>query len=319
MPSSRTSADLSTLVLFVNGRKIEIQNPDPETTLVDFLRRKLHLTGSKQGCGEGGCGACTVMVSRYTPSEDITEYPFKFNSCLTPLCSLHGLAVTTVEGIGNVRGKLHPVQRLIAENHGSQCGFCTPGIVMSMYTLLRNKPRPTQMEIQETFDGNLCRCTGYRPILEGFKTFSVNSCPKGENCCQNRVTSDQDNNYEEFLSPSYDPSQELLFPPELKLLSEKLHKESLRFESPRVTWLSPSSLAKLLAARRAYPECKLVNGNTEIGIETKFKKIIYPVLVSVARIPELSQVEYEQGGIKLGASLPLSRISAVLKAAVAQT
>ncbi|BFZ19801.1 hypothetical protein BsWGS_22840 [Bradybaena similaris] len=245
---------------------------------------------------------------------------FPVNSCLTPLCSLHGLAVTTVEGIGSVRGKLHPIQRLIAENHGSQCGFCTPGIVMSMYTLLRNNPQPTQMEIQETFDGNLCRCTGYRPILEGFKAFSVNSCPMGENCCQNQGTSDHDNrcanNDHEGVPHLYDPSQELLFPPELKILSEKLHRENLRFESPRVKWISPASLAELLAVRRAYPECKLVNGNTEIGIETKFKKITYPVLVSVARIPELCKVQYVEEGVKLGASLSLNRISAELKAAI---
>ena len=92
-------------------------------------------------------------------------------ACLTLLCSVDGLSVTTVEGIGSVRS-LHPVQERIAKSHGSQCGFCTPGMVMSMYTLLRNNPQPSQAEVERAFDGNLCRCTGYRPILDGYKTFT---------------------------------------------------------------------------------------------------------------------------------------------------
>ncbi|KAJ8022062.1 Xanthine dehydrogenase/oxidase [Holothuria leucospilota] len=93
------------------------------------------------------------------------------NSCLTPVCSVHGMAVTTVEGIGTT-AKLHPVQERIAKAHGSQCGFCTPGFVMSMYTLIRNNPKPTMEEIHEALEGNLCRCTGYRPIIDGFRSFS---------------------------------------------------------------------------------------------------------------------------------------------------
>ncbi|XP_023281444.1 xanthine dehydrogenase/oxidase-like, partial [Seriola lalandi dorsalis] len=130
------------------------------------------LTGTKLGCAEGGCGACTVMLSRYqTHTQQLLHYAV--NACLAPLCSLHLVAVTTVEGIGSVARKLHPVQERIARAHGSQCGFCTPGIVMSMYALLRNNPTPKMADVEEAFQGNLCRCTGYRPILEGYKTFTV--------------------------------------------------------------------------------------------------------------------------------------------------
>ncbi|XP_015749134.1 PREDICTED: xanthine dehydrogenase-like, partial [Acropora digitifera] len=94
-----------------------------------------------------------------------------------PLCAVDGMAVTTVEGIGSTKTALHPVQERIAKSHGSQCGFCTPGIVMSMYALLRNNPLPTQKEMESAFEGNLCRCTGYRPILEGFKTFTKVTLP----------------------------------------------------------------------------------------------------------------------------------------------
>uniref|UniRef100_A0A3B5R0H3 Xanthine dehydrogenase n=1 Tax=Xiphophorus maculatus TaxID=8083 RepID=A0A3B5R0H3_XIPMA len=164
---NRTGSD--ELIFFVNGRKIVEKNPDPETTLLTYLRRKLGLTGTKLGCAEGGCGACTVMLSRYQAEPQ----HYAVNACLAPLCSLHLVAVTTVEGIGSVARKLHPVQERIARSHGSQCGFCTPGIVMSMYALLRNNPTPNMADVEEAFQGNLCRCTGYRPILEGYKTFTV--------------------------------------------------------------------------------------------------------------------------------------------------
>ena len=97
---------------------------------------------------------------------------FSLNACLAPLCAMQGMAVTTVEGIGSIKRGLHPVQERLAHMHGSQCGFCTPGIVMSMYTLLRNNPRPSAEAVEHAFAGNLCRCTGYRPILDAYKTFS---------------------------------------------------------------------------------------------------------------------------------------------------
>lgn len=101
-------------------------NPDPECTLLTYLRQTLRLCGTKLGCAEGGCGACTVMVSKFDRISNKVKH-FAVNACLAPVCSMHGLSVTTVEGIGNTRTKLHPVQERIAKAHGSQCGFCTPG------------------------------------------------------------------------------------------------------------------------------------------------------------------------------------------------
>uniref|UniRef100_A0A803SS58 FAD-binding PCMH-type domain-containing protein n=1 Tax=Anolis carolinensis TaxID=28377 RepID=A0A803SS58_ANOCA len=133
---------------------------------------QVRLTGTKYGCGIGGCGACTVMISTYNAdSKKIRHYPA--NSCLLPLCSLYGAAVTTVEGVGTTTTKLHPIQQRLAKCHGSQCGFCTPGMVMSMYSLLRNHPEPSMEQIAAALDGNLCRCTGYRPIMDSFSAFSL--------------------------------------------------------------------------------------------------------------------------------------------------
>lgn len=312
------------LVFFVNGKKVVEKNADPETTLLVYLRRKLGLCGTKLGCGEGGCGACTVMISKYDRLQNKIVH-FSVNACLAPICSLHHVAVTTVEGIGNTQ-KLHPVQERIARSHGSQCGFCTPGIVMSMYTLLRNQPEPTVEEIENAFQGNLCRCTGYRPILQGFRTFAKDGgCCGGSgnnpNCCMNQ-TKDQTVS----LSPSLfnpedfkplDPTQEPIFPPELLRLKDTPQKK-LRFEGERVTWIQASTMEELLDLKAQHPDAKLVVGNTEIGIEMKFKNMLFPLIVCPAWIPELNSVVHGPEGISFGASCPLSLVESVLAEEIAK-
>ncbi|CAL1540379.1 unnamed protein product, partial [Lymnaea stagnalis] len=263
---------------------------------------------------------------------------YAVNSCLAPLCALHGIAVTTVEGIGSVKTKLHPIQRQMAESHGSQCGFCTPGIVMSMYALIRNNPEPDRHQLYDAMDGNLCRCTGYRPILDGLYPFTKESagCPMGENCCRNQTTSqtngcnpsngftngnhvetDSDEEFEQKPQELlYDPTQEPIFPPELKLMSAKLITEYLRFESERCTWLRPTTLDQLLDIKKNYPDCRLVTGNTEIGIETKFKQRHYRILVSPAFVRELRAVKILDNGIQFGASVTLTDMEKHLRKAV---
>ena len=152
------------LVFFVNGKRQDVENADPRWTLLQYLRDVLHLTGTKLGCGEGGCGACTVMLSTHDADKVIRH--ISANACLTPVCALDGIAVTTVEGIGGMKQGLHPIQQRIASAHGSQCGFCTPGIVMALYAKLRADPMATPHELEESMDGNLCRCTGYRSIFD---------------------------------------------------------------------------------------------------------------------------------------------------------
>lgn len=140
-----------------------------------------------RGCGEGGCGACTIVVSQFNPTTK-EIYHASVNACLAPLVSLDGKHVITIEGIGNTKGP-HPTQERVAKSHGSQCGFCTPGIVMSLYALLRNNSEPSEHDMEEAFDGNLCRCTGYRPILDAAHTFSakpacgMSKANGGGGCC----------------------------------------------------------------------------------------------------------------------------------------
>ncbi|KAI5709871.1 hypothetical protein M8J75_003796 [Diaphorina citri] len=326
----------SPLVFFVNGRKVTDADVDPEWTLLYYLRNKLRLCGTKLGCGEGGCGACTVMVSKYDRDKKHIVH-LAVNACLAPICSMHGLAVTTVEGIGSTKTKLHPVQERLAKAHGSQCGFCTPGIVMSMYALLRSLPgKPTMKDMEVALQGNLCRCTGYRPILEGFKTFTeewerdrltngtngINGsvqngngvCAMGENCCKNKKPGDEEEK-EELFSPSeftpYDKSQEPTFPPELQL-NDTYDKEYLQIRGPRATWYRPQTLTQLLELKAKFPEAKLVVGNSEIGVEVKFKKFFYPVLIQPSLIPELTQPRVEENGVWIGGATSLNDMRAIL-------
>ncbi|XP_076442238.1 xanthine dehydrogenase/oxidase-like isoform X2 [Babylonia areolata] len=367
-PARCKMAGHNDLVFSVNGKQVTVSNPDPETTLLQFLRLNLQLTGTKLGCGEGGCGACTVMVSFWSADSDTARH-YSANACLLPLCSLHGMAVTTVEGIGSHRTRLHPLQEQIAAHHGTQCGFCTPGFVMSMYTLLRNSPTPTVQQLESAFEGNLCRCTGYRPILDAYRPFTQGGvCALGDQCCKNIPKIKNTNQNGDTLASSVpnelpissgiqnenaslgniqdgnstssgvaeqdgemkdhadtgrektgagiDVTQEPIFPPFLKLQGEDLNSQSLVFTGPRVTWYRPVSLAEFLDIKRAHPHCKIVAGNTEIGVEMKVKKQMYPELVSATRVPELTTVQRVSSGIRLGASVTLATLECSLKEAV---
>ncbi|KAF2085591.1 hypothetical protein K490DRAFT_58488 [Saccharata proteae CBS 121410] len=169
-----------TVNFYLNGNKVELVSPNPHWTLLDFVRAQHDLKGTKLGCGEGGCGACTVVISSPSISSRTRKIEYlAVNACLFPLVGVDGKHVITVEGVGTVSDP-HPLQERIAKLHGSQCGFCTPGIVMSLYALVRNSydPETKQFHLSEKdieaeghLDGNLCRCTGYKPILEAAKTF----------------------------------------------------------------------------------------------------------------------------------------------------
>src|SRR5436305_7873816 len=158
------------LVFWLNGQKVTIVDPDPSVLLTDYLH-SVGLTGTKVGCGQGGCGACTVMLSHRDPTHG-TPVHRAVNACLRPLCAVDGMMVTTTEGIGSVHEELDPTQFCIAVQNGTQCGFCTPGFVMNAHALSQQKPQATQQDIEDAFGGNLCRCTGYRPILHGIRTLA---------------------------------------------------------------------------------------------------------------------------------------------------
>uniref|UniRef100_A0A8C0VUD9 Aldehyde oxidase 1 n=1 Tax=Cyanistes caeruleus TaxID=156563 RepID=A0A8C0VUD9_CYACU len=272
------------------------------------------LTGTKYGCGGGGCGACTVMISTYEPaSKKIRHY--SANACLLPICSLYGAAVTTVEGVGSTKTRIHPVQERLAKCHGSQCGFCTPGMVMSIYTLLRNHPEPTSEQMIAALAGKYCH------FLESI------CCQRKANgkCCLDQEDDLFDN--KEKVSTSLfstdefqplDPTQELIFPPELMRMAENQPKRTLVFHGERVTWISPVSLDELLDLKIAHPKAPLVVGNTGVGPDVKFRGVFHPVLIAPARIPDLNVLKYTNDGLTLGAACSLSLVKDILTNAIAE-
>uniref|UniRef100_A0A7N5JG31 aldehyde oxidase n=2 Tax=Ailuropoda melanoleuca TaxID=9646 RepID=A0A7N5JG31_AILME len=328
MPCPSKSDDL---VFFVNGRKVIERNVDPEVTLLTFLRKNLRLTGTKYACGSGGCGACTVMVSKRDPLSANIRH-FSITACLVPICSLYGAAVTTVEGVGSINTRLHPVQERIAKSHGTQCGFCTPGMVMSMYTLLRNHPQPSEEQLLEALGGNLCRCTGYRPILASGRTFCVesNGCQqKGTGkCCLDPRGNDSSSLLREsdictelFAEDEFqplDPTQELIFPPELLRMAEKPEKQTLIFRGERVAWISPGTLKDLLELKAKHPEAPLISGNTSLGPAVKSQGHFHPILLSPARISELSMVSKTSDGLTIGAGCSLAQVKDILAERVSE-
>ena len=144
---------MSTIQFTINDREVSIEAP-PMKRLLDVLREDLHLTGAKEGCGEGECGACAVLMNGEL-----------VNSCLVPILQAKGTQITTIEGLA-IDEKFHPIQQCFLEEGGAQCGICTPGMILATHHLLENHPQPTLLQIQEGLNGNLCRCTGYMRIFK---------------------------------------------------------------------------------------------------------------------------------------------------------
>ncbi|XP_048090843.1 aldehyde oxidase 5 isoform X1 [Alosa alosa] len=321
-----SSTKRSELIFFVNGKRITENNADPEEMLLGYLRRKVGLTGTKYGCGGGACGACTVMLSKYDPLLDSVLH-YTVIACLQPICALHGTSVVTVEGIGSTKTKLHPVQERIAKAHGSQCGFCTPGMVMSMYTLLRNKPQPTMEDITEALAGNICRCTGYRPIIDGFKTFcdATDCCQTGDGeqkCCGSNGPSSTNGckDMSEKLCDMenalpLDPTQDLIFPPELMLMGKSHESHRLYFKGERVKWISVEELDDLLELKAEHPDARLIVGNTTVGPKMVLKDAHHPLIIYAGGISELRTIRWTDQGVTVGAACTLSMLKETLEVA----
>lgn len=262
---------MSSITFRLNGKTVQIDSVSPNTTLLDWLRGQ-GLTGSKEGCAEGDCGACSVAI---IDADAVGKASYRaINSCLVPLPLMAGRDIITVEGLA--MAQLHPVQRAMVENHGSQCGYCTPGFVMSMFEGFYRNDLKTPAQLDEQLCGNLCRCTGYRAIRDACAdAFTL------------RVKSDS-------------------FQQRLERGSEPLN--AVTYSEQGEVFLRPISLPDLFVAMAERPDARLIAGATELGLEItkRFRK--FPGLISVEAVPELTQLERDESEWRIGAAVTLTRI-----------
>ncbi|HVH04299.1 MAG TPA: 2Fe-2S iron-sulfur cluster-binding protein, partial [Amaricoccus sp.] len=271
------------ICFLLNDREERLTEVRSSETLLDHLRLARRLRGTKEGCAEGDCGACTVLVGRRT-GDSLTYEPV--NACIRLLASVDLCHVVTVEHVG--RHALHPVQTAMIDLHGSQCGFCTPGFVMSLYALWMRAPKATETEIEEALQGNLCRCTGYQPIIAAAKA-------AGE------------------ASPANDPllSERARVRAALDALDDGARVD-LSTGDDRV--LIPSSAADLAAILAEVPKPTIVAGSTDVGLWiTKFMRDISPA-VFINNLADLQTITVGPDAVTIGAGVTYDDFQATLDA-----
>ncbi|SDC98249.1 xanthine dehydrogenase small subunit [Ruegeria marina] len=249
------------ITFLLNGETVELAEADPTATLLDWLREDRGLTGTKEGCNEGDCGACTVSVS----DGDGTR---AMNACILFLPQLHGKAVRTVEGLGGT----HPAQQAMVDHHGSQCGFCTPGFVMSM--VAAHAEGATDHDTQ--LAGNLCRCTGYAPIIRAAR--AVEDAPKPDWLATDRA----------FISPEI-------------LRGEAAGRGA---EPPS----APTSSNELAALYEAHPDATLVAGATDVGLWVTKQLRDLPKVIFLSGCADLNRIEITDSHVRLGAMVDMNRM-----------
>ncbi len=269
-----------TLRFLRRGEAVTLADVRPDRTLLDVLREDLHLTATKEGCGEGDCGACTVVLGEAVNG----RLSYKaINSCIRLAHSVDGMAVYTAEDITSPSGELHPAQEAMVRCHGSQCGFCTPGFVMSLFGMYQNTKGGagiSREQAQADLSGNLCRCTGYRPILDAAQQMGALPLPAG--CAVDEAAT-------------------------VAALRELKKKPAA--DTP---YLRPTSLSDLLQARAAHPQAQVVAGTTDVGLwVTKMHKR-FPQVLDVTAARELQRVETYPHHIAIGAAVTLTDAFAAL-------
>ncbi|KAE8692975.1 Indole-3-acetaldehyde oxidase [Hibiscus syriacus] len=318
-----TTTTNQSLVFAVNGQRFDLCNVDPSTTLLEFLRYQTPFKSVKLSCGEGGCGACVVLLSKYDSASDKVE-DFTVSSCLTLLGSINGCSITTAEGIGNSKDGFHPIQERFSGFHASQCGFCTPGMCVSLYSALvnaektDNRPEPCQgfskltvSEAEKSIAGNLCRCTGYRPIVDACKSFAtdVDMEDLGFNSFWRKGES---NEVKLSRLPPYDRKNAIrVFPDFLKNETTV----GANVDSQRCRWFSPVSLEELQSLLQMevnkVVSTKIIVGNTGTGY---YKELVhYDSYIDLRYIPEFSIIRKDSTGIEIGAAVMISKAIETLK------
>ena len=289
--------DSGPLRFLLNGAPVEVEGVAPQTTLLEWLRESRQLTGTKEGCAEGDCGACTVAIAEGRGGRLAWKVA---NACIRLLPSVDGKAVFTVESLAD-GDALHPVQQAMVDCHGSQCGFCTPGFVMSLFGLYKGAHRPSREAVCDALSGNLCRCTGYRPILAAAERMYELPAPG------------------DWRAPGIgadgaprDGDPERGIAAQLEGLSRK---GTFEYAVAGRRWIAPTDEDGFAAALAAEPAATIVAGATDVGLwVTKAHRDLGTLLYTGAA-PQLARVEPDGGGLRIGAAASLADAFAALDGA----
>jgi xanthine dehydrogenase small subunit len=257
-----------------------IESVDPTLTVLDWLRLEERRMGTKEGCAEGDCGACTIVVGRLVEGQVRYE---AVNACIRFLATLDGCQLLTVEHLKRPDGTLHPVQQALVDCHGSQCGFCTPGFVMSLYALWLNEDRPDVPRIKDVLAGNLCRCTGYAPIIAAAQSM-----------------------YDLPARPEDRPTDAAA---RLQALQDD---ETLSIGAAGRRFQAPATLPALAALLAAEPQATLVAGATDVGLwVTKFQRVL-PSVIYLGRVAALRRITETDTAIEIGGGVTYSEAAPAL-------
>ncbi len=266
----------------LNDKIVKIDSPDPNKTILNYIRTDLKKTGTKEGCSEGGCGACTVVVGELVSGK--IKYS-AINSCISFVPSLNGKQLLIVEDLVSKDGKLHPVQDAMVKFHGSQCGFCTPGFVMSLFSMFKNHKSYETELIKDFISGNLCRCTGYRPIIDAAK--SLNKVEQKDKFSKNKSKV-------------------------IKLL-KKINPNNIFINSESKKFFSPKTIKDLKSIIKKNSNLNFLAGGTDLSLKvTKERKEIL-CIVNLKEIRELDFIRINQNYIEVGAVTSLIKFENEIK------
>ncbi|MDD4309745.1 MAG: FAD binding domain-containing protein [Candidatus Cloacimonetes bacterium] len=270
------------ITFYLNGQQIQ-EVLAPGISTLDWLHKQKHLHGTKCSCNEGDCGACTVVIA-FRHNETIAYEAI--NSCLYPAAKLHGKHIITIEALGDTKN-LHPIQQSLLEHHGTQCGYCTPGFVMSMFALFATFTHPNKETILSALEGNLCRCTGYQSILDAAQEIAENFIP------------DQ-------LVPQW---------------CREIEKQLLEFEESAAMvvkpknavglvnrYLTPENLKVLFDYFAMEPDALFIAGGTDLMVQMNINRKEYPVLIDLTGIPELNKLYQQADCLHIGASVTYNQL-----------
>ncbi|MFL6619294.1 MAG: xanthine dehydrogenase small subunit [Povalibacter sp.] len=262
--------------ILLDGQVIDAANVPATTTVLEYLRDTLHRTGTKEGCAEGDCGACTIVLGELSATGDRIEYK-PVNSCIRYLPTIDGRELITVESLHN-KDSLHPVQQSMVDQHASQCGFCTPGFVMSLFGLYLEETAPGRDDVIGALAGNLCRCTGYRPIVDA-------------GCSMNR-----------YPEPSHWSRSDAQSTSRKDALRSLQRTSSLKLPD----FVAPQTMDELASILVSAPDSLVLAGGTDIGLWTTKQLKTLPKIVYLGEVRELKQISLAEDQLSIGAAVTLS-------------